>query len=186
MPSNARGTHWHTDWRELFMKYATEMRSGAMIYIYIWRSFIKIGSPIEKLTGRGGGYRDIETTWRSHKPTFICFQNVESRLKMWKSVIFKFYGTIVVTTTSHRLILVSLDSCKWKNVLLPRNPFPINDCYLFLSFQSENLTQDGIIRSKVLTQITKTSFFFVLISGILVTSASISDMAHKSVALLTQ
>jgi hypothetical protein len=40
-------TYRHTDWLEGFMKYATEMSSGAMIYI---TSFIKIGSGIRKLT----------------------------------------------------------------------------------------------------------------------------------------
>jgi hypothetical protein len=34
------------------MNYATEMGSSAMIYI---RSFIKIGSDIQKLIDRGGG-----------------------------------------------------------------------------------------------------------------------------------
>jgi hypothetical protein len=34
-----------------FMKYAAEMGSGAMIHI---RSFIKIGSGIQKLKGMGG------------------------------------------------------------------------------------------------------------------------------------
>jgi hypothetical protein len=42
------------------MKYAVEMDSGALIYI---SSFIKIGSTIQKLMGRGKN--------RSHKFTFI-------------------------------------------------------------------------------------------------------------------
>jgi hypothetical protein len=40
------------------MKYAVEMGSGAMIYI---PSFIKIGSGIQTLIGRGGGYTDTRT-----------------------------------------------------------------------------------------------------------------------------
>jgi hypothetical protein len=54
------------------------MDSGVVIYV---RSFIKIGSGIQKLIG--GGYTDTHTrtgTW-SHKPT-LFFQNKESRLKM--------------------------------------------------------------------------------------------------------
>jgi hypothetical protein len=53
------------------MKYATEMGSGAMIYI---PSFIKTSSGIHKLIGR-----DTQTARRSHKPTFI-FQNKEIKL----------------------------------------------------------------------------------------------------------
>jgi hypothetical protein len=50
------------------MKYAAEMGSGAMIYI---PSFIQIGSDNQKLIRGGGGGRftDIQTAWRSHKPT---------------------------------------------------------------------------------------------------------------------
>jgi hypothetical protein len=47
------------------MKYAAEMGSCIMIHI---PSFIKIGSGIQKLKGE---YTDTQTTWRSHKPTFI-------------------------------------------------------------------------------------------------------------------
>jgi hypothetical protein len=50
------------------MKYAVEMGSGAMICI---PSFIKNGSGIEKLTGRGGGFTGTQTAWRLHKTTFI-------------------------------------------------------------------------------------------------------------------
>jgi hypothetical protein len=63
------------------MKYASEMGSGAMIYI---PSFIRIGSGIQKLIG-ARGFKDTQTAWRSHKPTFIFFQNKESRLKVSKS-----------------------------------------------------------------------------------------------------
>jgi hypothetical protein len=51
------------------MKYAVEMGSDAMIYM---PSFINIGSGIQKLI-------DTQTTWTSHKPTFI-FSNNENRL----------------------------------------------------------------------------------------------------------
>jgi hypothetical protein len=44
------------------MKYATEMNSGAMIYI---QGFIKTGSAIQELMD----VRDTQTTWRSHMPT---------------------------------------------------------------------------------------------------------------------
>jgi hypothetical protein len=46
------------------MNYAVEMGSGAMIYI---PSFIRIGSVFQKFVG---GYTDIQTVWRSHRP--IC------------------------------------------------------------------------------------------------------------------
>jgi hypothetical protein len=46
------------------MKYATEMGSGAMIYI---PNFIKIGLAIQKLIEG-----DTQTAWRLHNPTFIC------------------------------------------------------------------------------------------------------------------
>jgi hypothetical protein len=45
------------------MKYAGETDSCVMIYI---PSFITTGSGIQKLLG---GYTDIQTAWRSHKPT---------------------------------------------------------------------------------------------------------------------
>jgi hypothetical protein len=48
------------------MKYAVEMDSGTIVYI---TSLIKIGSGIQKIIA--GGYRDTQTAWRSHKPTFI-------------------------------------------------------------------------------------------------------------------
>jgi hypothetical protein len=44
-------TYRHPDWWELLLKYAIEMGSGAMIHI---PSFIKIGSAIQRLMGRGG------------------------------------------------------------------------------------------------------------------------------------
>jgi hypothetical protein len=50
------------------MKYAVEMRSGAIMYI---PSFIKRGSGIQKLMGRGEKHR--QTAWRLHKPTLIFF-----------------------------------------------------------------------------------------------------------------
>jgi hypothetical protein len=53
LPSNDRGyTCRHTDWWEVFMKYAVEIDSGAMIYI---PSFINIDSVFRKLIG---GYTD--------------------------------------------------------------------------------------------------------------------------------
>jgi hypothetical protein len=45
---------------------AVEMGSGAMIFI---PSFMKTGPAIQELMG--GGYRDTQTAWRSHKPTLI-------------------------------------------------------------------------------------------------------------------
>jgi hypothetical protein len=51
------------------MKYAVEMGSGALIYI---PSSINIGSGIQKLI-RAGRFTDIQTAWRSRKPTFIFF-----------------------------------------------------------------------------------------------------------------
>jgi hypothetical protein len=45
-------TYTDTDWWEEFMKYVVEMGSGSMMYLYI-PSFIKIGSGIQKLIGRG-------------------------------------------------------------------------------------------------------------------------------------
>jgi hypothetical protein len=59
-----------------FMKYAVEMGPGAMIYI---PSFVKNGSGIQKLIR---GYREKQTAWRLHKPTFYFFQNKKGRLKM--------------------------------------------------------------------------------------------------------
>jgi hypothetical protein len=56
------------------MRYAVEVGSSAMIFI---PGFIKTGSGIQKLTGE---YTDTQTERRSHKPTFIFFQNKESRL----------------------------------------------------------------------------------------------------------
>jgi hypothetical protein len=58
------------------MKYATELGSGAMIYI---PSFIKIDSDIQKLMG-------VENTQthrqdRHCKSLLLCFQNKESDLK---------------------------------------------------------------------------------------------------------
>jgi hypothetical protein len=50
------------------MKYAVEMGSGAMMYVYM-PSFIKTGSGIQTLIGEI--YRHTQTAWRSHKPTFI-------------------------------------------------------------------------------------------------------------------
>jgi hypothetical protein len=47
------------------MKCAVQMGSGAMMYEYI-PSFIKIGSGIQKLMGKGV---HRQTAWRSHKPT---------------------------------------------------------------------------------------------------------------------
>jgi hypothetical protein len=59
------------------MEYAVEeMGLNAVIYI---PSFIKIGSGIQKLMG-GGEFTDTQTAWRSHKPTFIFFQNKENIL----------------------------------------------------------------------------------------------------------
>jgi hypothetical protein len=46
------------------MKYAVAMGSVVIIYV---PSFIKIGSDIRKLMGRG--YTDTQTARRSHKPT---------------------------------------------------------------------------------------------------------------------
>jgi hypothetical protein len=54
----------HTDWWEEFMKYATEMGSGALIYI---PSFIKSGSAIQKLMGE---YKDTQTALWLYKPTY--------------------------------------------------------------------------------------------------------------------
>jgi hypothetical protein len=50
------------------MKYATEMASGAMIFI---PSYIKSGSGIQKLVGEIHRYTDTQTVWSSHKTTFI-------------------------------------------------------------------------------------------------------------------
>jgi hypothetical protein len=47
------------------IKGAVEMGSGAIICI---QSYTKIGSAIHKLIG---GYTDLQTAWRSHKPIFI-------------------------------------------------------------------------------------------------------------------
>jgi hypothetical protein len=56
LSSNDRRIHYrHTDWWEVFIKYTVEMGSGVMIYI---RSFIKIGSGIQKIIGR-----DTHTSW---------------------------------------------------------------------------------------------------------------------------
>jgi hypothetical protein len=59
------------------VKYATEMGSGAMIYI---PSFIKIGSGIQKLIER-----DTQTAWRSYNSTFI-FKN-KIRQKNGKDIL---------------------------------------------------------------------------------------------------
>jgi hypothetical protein len=72
LPSNGRG-NTDTDYWEGFMKYAVEMGSGAMIYI---RSFIKIGSGIQKLIG---GIHRQHGDRISLLPFFL---NKESRVKM--------------------------------------------------------------------------------------------------------
>jgi hypothetical protein len=51
------------------MKNTTEMGSGAMIYI---SGFIKIVSAIQKFMG--GGHKDTQTAWKSHKSAFILFK----------------------------------------------------------------------------------------------------------------
>jgi hypothetical protein len=56
------------------MKYAVEMGSSAMIYV---ASFVNIGSGIQKLI-RGN---QRQTAWKSHKPTFILFENKRNGLK---------------------------------------------------------------------------------------------------------
>jgi hypothetical protein len=79
LPSNDKGLHiQHTDWWEWFMKYATEMGSGAIIYI---PSFIKLGSGIQKLIGGGG---DTLTQWQLGDliNLLLFFQKKESRLKI--------------------------------------------------------------------------------------------------------
>jgi hypothetical protein len=58
------------------MKYAIQVVSGAMTYI---STFIKIDFSIQKLMG------GTETAWRFHKPTYIFFQNKESRLMKFYS-----------------------------------------------------------------------------------------------------
>jgi hypothetical protein len=50
------------------MKYAIEMGSGAMIYLYI-QSCMKVSSGIQKLMG--GGIHTYAHNRLSHKPTFI-------------------------------------------------------------------------------------------------------------------
>jgi hypothetical protein len=58
------------------MNYAVKMGSGAMIYIL---SFTKIGSAIQKFLVMDI-HTDTQRAGLSHKPTFIFFQNLESRL----------------------------------------------------------------------------------------------------------
>jgi uncharacterized protein YbbC (DUF1343 family) len=54
LPNYDRGyTYRHADWLDRFMKHATEMSSGVMIYI---PSFLQIGSGIQNLIR--GGYKD--------------------------------------------------------------------------------------------------------------------------------
>jgi hypothetical protein len=65
----------YTDWWEIFMKYAVEMGSGAMMYV---PSFIQIGSAIQMLI-RG----DTQTAWGSHKPIFLFWKN---RVGLWDHV----------------------------------------------------------------------------------------------------
>jgi hypothetical protein len=65
---NDMGIHIQTDWLEGITKYAVEMGSGVMICI---RSFIKIGSGIQKLIA--GGFTDTQAAWWLHKPAFIFF-----------------------------------------------------------------------------------------------------------------
>jgi hypothetical protein len=67
-------TYRHTDWWEEFMKYATEMVLGAMIFLYV-SNLKKIGSAILKLMGWGS------TAWRSPEPTFILLLFIS---KIWK------------------------------------------------------------------------------------------------------
>jgi hypothetical protein len=71
LPSNDRGAHINTDWREGFMKY-----SGAMIYI---PRFIKIVSGIQSLMGEGGF---TDTQHGDVMSLLSYFQNKESRLKI--------------------------------------------------------------------------------------------------------
>jgi hypothetical protein len=63
------------------MKYAVEVGSDATIYV---PNFIKIGSGIEKLIGRGNAQTHISYAY------FYFFQNKESRLKMVR----KLYGML--------------------------------------------------------------------------------------------
>jgi hypothetical protein len=63
------------------MKYATEMGSGAMIYM---PSLIKIGSGIKKLMGGGNTHTDTQMhrqDGESISQLSFVFQNKESRLK---------------------------------------------------------------------------------------------------------
>jgi hypothetical protein len=69
LPSNDR-VHGDTDWREGFIKYATELGSGVMIYV---PSLIKIGSSIQNLIG-GEDYTDTDGME-------IASENNERRLK---------------------------------------------------------------------------------------------------------
>jgi hypothetical protein len=54
------------------MKYASEMVSGAMIYMPY---FIMIDSDIQMVIW--GGYTDTQTAWSSHKPTLGSKFNIK-------------------------------------------------------------------------------------------------------------
>jgi hypothetical protein len=58
------------------MKCAVEMGSGAMIYM---PSFIKIGSGIQTLTGRGAIHRDTDTQTNIEHEDRICLLSFFSK-----------------------------------------------------------------------------------------------------------
>jgi hypothetical protein len=66
-------TYRHTDWWEEFMKYPTEVDSGATVYI---PSFIKISSDNSKVC-RG---TSTQTRRRSHKPTLGNYAQSKKRI----------------------------------------------------------------------------------------------------------
>jgi hypothetical protein len=69
LPSNDRGMHIESQrGREVFMKYAVKIGSGAMIYI---SSSIKIGSSIQKLIRRIHRHTD---SMKIANPTLIFFK----------------------------------------------------------------------------------------------------------------
>jgi hypothetical protein len=87
------------------MKYVVEMVSGAMIYSYI-PSFIKFVSGIQRFIG--GIHRHTDTTVISS--AYFIFQNKESRLKIFNSIVFREEKNNLADHTVRTTILIDLNT----------------------------------------------------------------------------
>jgi hypothetical protein len=90
-------------WWEGFMKYVVEMGSGGMLYI---PSFLEIGSGIQKLLW-GDTHTDTQTTWWSHRFTFIFLGEVKlAKNKMWGKRLFVGFEVLTVVTIKETIFWV--------------------------------------------------------------------------------